>query len=291
MYPERSPAKTTCTECQLNSAPEPRRPVPSDFLRARADKLLSDLTQPVADAPTGMAVTRPAAVNDDRPLLGWRPGRGFSGFLLAAACAGLAAIAWQSFHAYKAKQPQLVQTSALETPELPAQPSPPTAQAEVAKPDVTKADPAKADAKAELAKAAPPPPQLVAQAAPKDAAPTTGALPPDLAQLLQRRDAANVAPLPPAAPAQLVPESVAPTTAALPPDLAQVLQTMSRELASVGQGIEQLKASQEQMARDNARIAEQLKANQEQLGRLAARAPEQNQRPKTSVALPPRPAR
>src|SRR5450631_91084 len=146
MYPERSPAKTTCTERQLNSAPEPRRPVPSDFLRARGDKLLSDLTQPASDAQTGMTVTHPAAVNDDRPLLGWRPGRGFSGFLLAAACVGVATIAWQSFHAYKAKQPQLVLTSALETPELPAQPSPPTVQADVAK-------------------AAPPQPELMAQAA------------------------------------------------------------------------------------------------------------------------------
>jgi hypothetical protein len=261
----------------LNSAPEPRRPVPSDFLRARADKLLSDLTQPASDAQTGMTVTPPAAVNDDRPLLGWRPGRGFSGFLLAAACAGVATIAWQSFHAYKAKQPQLVQTSALETPELPARPSPPTVQADVMK--------------AELAKAAPPQPELMAQAAAKDVAPTTGALPPDLAQLLQRKDAAKAAPLQPAPPAQLAPEAVAPTTAALPPDLAQVLQTMSRDLATVGQGIEQLKASQEQMTRDNARIAEQLKVNQEQLGRLAARASEQNLRPKPSVPLPPRPAR
>jgi hypothetical protein len=278
MYPNRSPAKTTCTERKLNSAPEPRRPVPSDFLRARGEKLLSDLTEPSPDAQTGMTVTRPAAVNDDRPLLGWRPGRGFSGFLLAAACAGVATIAWQSFHAYKAKQPQLVQTSALENPELPAQPSPPTVQADVAK--------------AELAKAAPAQPEFMAQAAAKDVAPTTGALPPDLAQLLQRKDAAKAAPLQTAPPAQLAPEGVAPTAAALPPDLAQVLQTMSRDLATVGQGIEQLKASQEQMARDNARIAEQLKLNQEQLGRLAARASEQNPRPKPSaVPLPPRPAR
>jgi hypothetical protein len=73
--------------------------------------------------------------------------------------------------------------------------------------------------------------------------------------------------------------------------LAQVLQTMSRDLATVGQGIEQLKASQEQMARDNAKIAEQLKASQEQMSRVIVRASEQNLRPKTSAPRPPNPVR
>jgi hypothetical protein len=54
------------------------------------------------------------------------------------------------------------------------------------------------------------------------------------------------------------------------PEPAQVLQTMARDLASVEQQIEQLKASQEQMTR------------------LIAKASEQNLRPKTS-APPPRP--
>src|SRR5258706_358164 len=52
--------------------------------------------------------------------------------------------------------------------------------------------------------------------------------------------------------------------------------------------IEQLKASQEQMAADNAKAVEQLKASQEQMTRLIAKASEQNLRPKTS-APPPRP--
>jgi acetyl-CoA carboxylase alpha subunit len=63
---------------------------------------------------------------------------------------------------------------------------------------------------------------------------------------------------------------------------------MARDLANVEQGIEQLKASQEQMASDNAKAVEQLKASQEQMTRLIAKASEQNQRPKTS-APPPRP--
>jgi hypothetical protein len=49
-----------------------------------------------------------------------------------------------------------------------------------------------------------------------------------------------------------------------------LLQSMARDLATLGQGIEQLKASQEQMAR------------------VIAKASEQNLRPKISV-LPPRP--
>jgi uncharacterized membrane protein YccC len=72
------------------------------------------------------------------------------------------------------------------------------------------------------------------------------------------------------------------------PEVAQLLQTMARDLANVGQRIEQLKASQEQMATDNAKAVEQLKAGQEQMTRLIAKASEQNLRPKTS-APPPRP--
>ena len=253
----------------MSSAPETRRPVPTDFLLARGDRLLSDLAPHSSDAQASMTVPRPSAVNDDRPPLRRLAGRGV---LLAAACIGAAAIAWQSFHADKAKQPQPVLTTALENPEVPAQPSPPTIRADVAKP-------------------APPQPELMAQAGPKDVAPTTGALPPDLAQLLQRKDAAKEAPIQPAPAAQPAPEGVAPSTAALPPELAQVLQTMARDLATVGQGIEQLKARQEQMARDNARIAEQFKASQEQLARVTARASEQNPRPKTSAPQPPKPVR
>src|SRR5882757_6120157 len=52
--------------------------------------------------------------------------------------------------------------------------------------------------------------------------------------------------------AQTAPEDVAPTAAALSPELTQLLQSMARDLATVGQGMELLKASQEQMARDNA---------------------------------------
>jgi hypothetical protein len=93
----------------------------------------------------------------------------------------------------------------------------------------------------------------------------------------------------PAAPAQTAPE------AGLSPESRQLLQSMARDLATVEQGIEQLKANQEQLARDNAKLVEQLKANQERMTRVLAKASEaraaearafeQNLRPK----LPARP--
>ncbi|WP_426526410.1 hypothetical protein [Bradyrhizobium sp. McL0615] len=64
---------------------------------------------------------------------------------------------------------------------------------------------------------------------------------------------------------------------------AQLLQTMARDLASLQQEIEQLKASQAELARESARTAEQLKANQEQMARVIANASEQNLRPKLPV--------
>jgi hypothetical protein len=98
--------------------------------------------------------------------------------------------------------------------------------------------------------------------------------------------------------AQTAPQDVVPTAAALSPELTQLLQSMARDLATLGQGIEQLKAGQEQMARDNATAAEQIKASQEQMARLMAKASEakasearaslQNLRPTTPVP-PPRP--
>jgi hypothetical protein len=100
--------------------------------------------------------------------------------------------------------------------------------------------------------------------------------------------AAKTAPPQPAALAQTAPEDVAPTAAALSPELTQLLQSMARDLATLGQGIEQLKARQEQMVRDNAQAAEQLKASQEQMARLIAKASEQSLRRKIS-APPPRP--
>lgn len=89
------------------------------------------------------------------------------------------------------------------------------------------------------------------------------------------------------APTQAAPQNVTPATAPIPPELTQLLQTMARDLANVQQGIEQLKTSQEEMARENAKTAEQLKAGQEQMARAIANASEQNPRPRTSAAPTP----
>jgi hypothetical protein len=99
--------------------------------------------------------------------------------------------------------------------------------------------------------------------------------------------AADTATPQPAPPAQTAPEGVAPT-AALSPELMQLLQSMARDLAALGQGIEQLKASQQQMARDHVNAVDLLRASQEQMARVMAKASEQNLRPNVS-ALPPRP--
>jgi hypothetical protein len=55
----------------------------------------------------------------------------------------------------------------------------------------------------------------------------------------------------------------APTAAPMAPDLAQSIQMITRELANLEQGIDQLKTGQAQMVRDNAELAEHLKATQE----------------------------
>jgi len=88
---------------------------------------------------------------------------------------------------------------------------------------------------------------------------------------------------------QLPPPETAPQDAAAAPiaaaaEQSQLLQTMARDLASVQQEIEQLKASQAELARESAGIAEQLKANQEQMARVIANASEQNLRPRPSAA-------
>jgi hypothetical protein len=77
-------------------------------------------------------------------------------------------------------------------------------------------------------------------------------------------DAVTTASPQPALRAQTAPEDVAPT-ATMSPQLTQQLQSMARDLATLAQGIERLKASQDQLVRDNANAADQFKASQEQI--------------------------
>jgi septal ring factor EnvC (AmiA/AmiB activator) len=92
------------------------------------------------------------------------------------------------------------------------------------------------------------------------------------------------------APAQAAPQDAA--VAPIAAEQTQLLQTMTRDLATVQQEIEQLKASQAELARESAKTVEQLKANQEQMARAIANVSEQNVRPRTSAttsASPPLP--
>jgi hypothetical protein len=107
----------------------------------------------------------------------------------------------------------------------------------------------------------------------------------------------------PAHPAQVAPHDVTPGSVptSAEPNLSQ---TMARDLANVEREIEQLKASQQQLASDNAKAVEQikasqeqgvsdiarsielLKASQEQLAQRIAKASQQNPRPKASTPQP-----
>jgi hypothetical protein len=106
-------------------------------------------------------------------------------------------------------------------------------------------------------------------------------LPAQPAPSIVQAAAAEAAPPQAARAAQTAPQNAAPTATAALPDHAQLLETMARDLANVQRNIEQLKASQQQIANDNSKAIEELKASQEEMKRVLARVSEQNP-PKTS---------
>ena len=67
--------------------------------------------------------------------------------------------------------------------------------------------------------------------------------------------------------AQNLPQEVRAEGVSTATDMAEWLQTAARDLANVEQAIQQLKASQEQIVRDNAELADRLKATEEQVAR------------------------
>jgi hypothetical protein len=93
---------------------------------------------------------------------------------------------------------------------------------------------------------------------------------------------------PPAAtaPAPTPPAVAAPAAAALP-DQAQLLQKIARDLATLERNIEQLRATQQQMAADNSKAIGELKASQEEMKRTLAKAPEQPLPPRVSPPAKP----
>jgi hypothetical protein len=93
----------------------------------------------------------------------------------------------------------------------------------------------------------------------------------------------------PALTAQTPTQDVAPASAPMSPELTQMLQSMARDIATLEQGIEQLKASQERVAADNAKSIAELKASQEQMAHLVAKPAAQDARAKTPAPPPPKP--
>jgi ferric-dicitrate binding protein FerR (iron transport regulator) len=139
----------------MHSTPDPKQTAPPNVLVARADEVLAhayeqltradeeiaraeeqlsklerDATRYHSDHPQSRMNTFRPAVPGNRPSLGVRAVRGFTGLMLAA-CIGVAAIAWQSPYGDAVKQiiarwaPQLVLNSSLplEKPRLPVQPN------------------------------------------------------------------------------------------------------------------------------------------------------------------------
>ena len=99
--------------------------------------------------------------------------------------------------------------------------------------------------------------------------------------------AAEAAPAQAAPAAPAAPQDSASSAAVASSEMTLLLQTMARDLVTVQQGIEELKANQERIAGDNAKVVEQLKASQEQTARLVARISEQEQRAKPLAPPPP----
>jgi hypothetical protein len=113
------------------------------------------------------------------------------------------------------------------------------------------------------------------------------ATPPLAAQPPVQAAAAEQAPAQPA-PAAQPPEGAAPAVVASPADSAQLLPSMARDLAAMGQQIEQLKASIEQLRNGQAQMSRDIaaKASEPNLRRVATLPP----RPVTPPPRKPRPA-
>jgi hypothetical protein len=245
MHSTQNPKHTDDPHDVLVVAPDVVLVAPTDEELAKLARTLRHPSNPHtrtgSDLPGGSSVPRVdttfrvAAVRDTQ-VTGGRPSIGRRAVrvfngFLLVACIGVAAIAWQS---YGDAAKQIIARWA---PQLVLTSSPPLENPGL--PEQPNPPTIQASAQASAAKAAPPQPAPLAQTAP---------------------------------------EGVAPTAAALSPESAQLLQSMAGDLATAGQGIKQLKAT-----------IEQLKASQEQMARDIAKASEQNLRPKI-LAPAPRPA-
>jgi len=95
-------------------------------------------------------------------------------------------------------------------------------------------------------------------------------------------------------PASGSPDSDARPAAATSPELASLVQKLTADIENLGQGIDRLRMSQDQMSRDNAMAMQQLQAGQEQLVRLVkpsaqnANAQAKPSAPQRAATRPPR---
>jgi hypothetical protein len=96
---------------------------------------------------------------------------------------------------------------------------------------------------------------------------------------------AQAAPVRAAPLAQTAPQDAAPPATSALPDQTR-LQAITRDLANAERTIEQLKADQQQMAREHAKTIEELRASQEELKQALARISEQKTLPPPTQAAP-----
>ena len=240
----------------MNSTPGPKPAEPHEGLVARADERLVHAHEEIKRADEQLARLSEQVARMERnaaraPGVGPRtPGRRTLRVLLPlAACIVVAALVWQSSLGGGAKPVVTPSAPQLVTPSLPPENPPSSVAPAPSAVHLAAAGPAPAQATpvVESAPQATSKTMQMAQAAPQDAAPTSAG-----------------------------PTATVPTAAAASPDQAQLLQTMARDLANLQRSIEQLKASQQQMAGDNAKEIAALRASQEEMKRVLAKASEQN---------------
>ena len=222
----------------MNSTTNVDTAEPDDLLMARADERLAQAYQQIARVNEQLSKLEQDAAHQPSAVLGRRPSRGRPALrgligLLLAALICFAAFAWQSPYGRAAKL-----TIAQWVPQL----------ASTSWLSLNESEPASV-------------PGLPAV----------------------KMASAESLPAQPAPSAQTGPQA-----APMPPELSQLLQGMALDIARLQQEIEQLRAGQQQMASDNARGIDELKASKEQMTQLIAKVSEQNARPRTA-AVPPAP--
>jgi hypothetical protein len=208
-------------------------------------------------------VTDRPVVPDDRPGIAWWLKRAFVAFLFAL-CSAFAAAAW-THHGEAAKQ----MISSWLPPFVLA------ATSMIDKPATDNGAADKSPATAEQPGPAPAQAAAAADQAPGQAQPSPPAQP-----AIQHPDAAATAAATPAPPAPSPPTSPSPAT-----------QSMERDLATMGQQIEQLKASIEQLKAGQAQMSRELAKNSEPRNSESSPRPRASANPPRPVAsIPPRPA-